>query len=100
MDSGDSFPPDVCNSCFPVPRRERSTAGQQEEGMFCEICGKYGKPPASACGAWTSKPVKNWIKATELLRQHEKSEYSLASVEVQAMSSLASTSGNNIMEQL
>ena len=68
---------------------------QQEEGMFCEICRKYGKPPASARGAWTSKPVKNWVKATELLRQHEKSEWHLASVEVQAMSSLASTSGNN-----
>ena len=27
MDSGDSFPPpDVCNSWFPVLRRERSTA--------------------------------------------------------------------------
>lgn len=37
------------------------------DGMFCAICKKYGKPPPSTRGAWVSS---NWVKATELLRQH------------------------------
>ena len=35
------------------------------------------------------EPMKNWIKATEFLRQHDKSDWHLASVERQLMSSLA-----------
>jgi len=42
--------------------------------------------------------IKNWIKATELLKQHDKSDWHLASVERQLMSSLASTSGGGICE--
>ncbi len=52
----------------------------------------YGKPPASARGAW--------VKATELLKQHEMSVWHLASVEVQVMASLASTSGGTIADRL
>lgn len=48
---------------------------QQVDGMFCQVCKQYGKPPASARGAWVTKPVNNWVKATELLRQHEKSDW-------------------------
>ena len=66
------------------------------DGMFCAICKKYGKPPPSARGAWVSKPISNWVKATELLRQHEKSEWHLAAVEVQALASSAQTSGDII----
>ena len=66
------------------------------EGMFCAICKKYGKPPPSASGGWVSKPISNWVKATELLRQHEKSEWHLTAVEVQALASCAQTSGNII----
>ncbi len=71
---------------------------QQVDGKFCGVCKKYGKPPASARGAWVTKPISNWIKATELLKQHEMSEWHLASVEVQAMASLASTSGGTIAD--
>ena len=24
--------------------------------MFCQVCKNYGKPPASACGTWVTKP--------------------------------------------
>ena len=65
--------------------------------MFCAICKKYCKPPPSARGAWVSKPISNWVKATELLRQHEKSKWHLAAVEVQALASCAQTSGNIIV---
>ncbi len=73
---------------------------QQVDGMFCEVCKKYGKTLASARGAWVTKPISNWVKATELLKQHEMSEWHLASVEVQVMASLASTSGGTIADRL
>ena len=43
--------------------------------MFCSVCKKYGKPPVQARGAWVQHPVANWVKATELLNKHEKSEW-------------------------
>ena len=43
--------------------------------MFCSVCKKYGKPPVQARGAWVQCPVANWVKATELLNKHEKSEW-------------------------
>ena len=46
------------------------------EGMFCAICKKYGKPPPSAHVAWVSKQISYWVKETELMRQHEKSSLS------------------------
>ena len=48
---------------------------EEEGGMFCSVCKKYGKPPAQARGAWVQRPVTNWVKATELLNKHEKSEW-------------------------
>ncbi len=51
-------------------------------------------------GAWVTKPISNWVKATELLKQHEMSEWHLTSVEVQAMASLARTSGGTIADRL
>ncbi len=66
------------------------------DGMYCSICKRFGKPPPSARGAWVSKPVANWVKATELLRQHERSEWHLAAVEVKALASVAQTSGDII----
>ena len=44
---------------------------EHEDGMFCTFCMKYGKPPVVARGAWTSRPVNNWVEATELLNKHE-----------------------------
>ena len=47
---------------------------EHKGGMFCSICKKYGKQPVVAHGAWVSHPVNNWVKATELLSKHDKSE--------------------------
>ena len=58
---------------------------EDKDGMFCTFCKKHGKPPAVACGAWTSRPVNNWVKATELLKKHEQSDWHLASVEAIAL---------------
>ena len=38
---------------------------EEEGGMFCSVCKKYGKPPVQARGAWVQRPVNNWVKATE-----------------------------------
>ena len=51
------------------------------KGMICTVCKAFGNPPAQACGAWVTRTVNNWIKATTLLSKHEKSEWHLASVE-------------------
>ena len=66
---------------------------QQVDGMFCGVCKKYGRPPASARGAWVTKPISNQVKATE-------PEWHLVSVEVQAMAKFASTSGGSIADRL
>ena len=72
---------------------------KNEDGMFCLVCMKYSKPPPQACGAWVTRPVKNWAKATELLAKHEKGEWHSASVEAQALSELAEQHGD-IMDQM
>ena len=70
-----------------------------EDGMLCSVCMKYGKPPPQARGAWVTRPVKNWAKATELLAKHEKGKWYLASVEAQAWSGLAEKHGD-VMGQM
>ena len=71
----------------------------EEDGMYCSICMKYGKPPPQSRGAWVTRPVKNWVKATTLLSNHEKSEWHLAAIEVQAMSETAKQHGD-VVDQL
>ena len=49
-------------------------------GMSCNICQKYGKPPATARGATsrgvgTSRGVADWNHATELLKWHKQSKW-------------------------
>lgn len=46
-----------------------------EKGMFCYICQKYGKPPANARGAWTSRGIADWNHATEMLKLHNDSKW-------------------------
>ena len=58
---------------------------QIQKGMICTICKVYGKVPVQAKGAWVTRPVKNWVKATALLVKHEKSDWHRAAVEKQAM---------------
>lgn len=54
-------------------------------GMICTTYKTFGKPPVQAQGAWVSRPVNNWVKATSLLRKHELAEWHLASVEKKIM---------------
>lgn len=73
----------------------------QEDGMYCSICKKLGKPPVSARGAWVTKQVRNWVNATELLRQRGSSDWHRASLQAQAMSiSLAGSSRGDVVERL
>ena len=51
------------------------------KGMVCIVCKAYGKVPVQARGAWVTRPVSNWVKATALLKKHDKSEWHVAAVE-------------------
>ena len=51
------------------------------KGVVCTVCKTYGKVPVQARGAWVTRPVDNWVKATTLLKNHEKPEWYLAAVE-------------------
>ena len=69
------------------------------EGMLCSLCKRFGKPPTQAHGAWVTRPICNWVKATELLTKHEKSDWHRASVESSAMAEMAKKQGD-IIEQM
>ena len=66
------------------------------KGMICTVCKVYGKVPVQAKGAWVTRPVNNWAKATTLLANHEKSEWHLAAVERRAFSQSAEKRGDVI----
>lgn len=66
------------------------------EGYGMYWCKVYGKVPVQAKGAWVTRPVNNWAKATTLLANHEKSEWHLAAVERRAFSQSAEKRGDVI----
>ena len=45
------------------------------QGMFCKLCQQKGNPPATVRGAWTSRGIKDWNYATELLKLHNESSW-------------------------
>ena len=63
-------------------------------GMFCKICQKYGKPPATARGAWTSRGVTDWNHATELLKLHNQSKWHQDGVITSTMAEQAQHTGS------
>ena len=65
-----------------------------QKGMVCIVCKVYGKVPVQARGAWVTRPVNNWVKATALLTKHVKSDWHLAAVEKMAFSQSASQHGD------
>ena len=69
------------------------------EGMLCSLCKQFGKPPSQAHGAWVTRRICNWVKATELLTKHEKSDWHRASVEASALAEMTKRRGN-IIEQM
>ena len=48
---------------------------KHQSGMLCSVCTNYGKPPVQARGAWVTRAINNWPKATDLLKKHESSEW-------------------------
>ena len=70
-----------------------------EDGMLCSICTKFGKPPPQSHGAWVTRAIRNWGKATELFSNHERSEWHRASVEAQVLSETAEKHGD-VMDKL
>ena len=67
--------------------------------MLCSLCKEYGKPPIQARGAWVTRGICNWIKATDLLTKHEQSDWHKVSVEASAMTKMAKKHGG-IVEQM
>lgn len=67
---------------------------ESKGGMVCTVCMKHGKPPVQARGAWVSRAINNWVKATELLSKHDKSEWHLAALEAQGMAESAMQTGD------
>ena len=43
--------------------------------MFCTLCKKWGRPPPSAKGGWTTRGIVDWNHATEPLKQHSASKW-------------------------
>ena len=75
------------------------TYDKHEREMICTVCRKYGKPPVQTHGAWVTRAINNWQKATDLLKKHENSEWHIAALETQIMTELAKQSGD-VMDML
>ena len=67
--------------------------------MVCTVCKLYGKVPVQAKGAWVTRPVNNWVKATTLLAKHDKSDWHKAAMEKQSLSLLTQKHGS-VVEQI
>ena len=63
------------------------------DGMFCNTCKKYGNAPAGCKGAWTTRGVKDWNHATELLKQHMHSQWHRDAAVTAAMAEQAESGG-------
>ena len=62
--------------------------------MFCNTCQKYGNAPAGCRGAWTTRGVKDWNHATELLKQHMRSQRHRDAALAAAMADQAESEGS------
>ena len=69
------------------------------KGMVCSVCTSFGKVPVQAKGAWVTRPVCNWVKATSLLAKHGKADWHKAALEKQKLSLLADKHGG-VVEQI
>ena len=43
--------------------------------MFWKLCQKFGKPPATARGAWTTRGIVDWNHGTEQLKLHNEAKW-------------------------
>ena len=60
-----------------------------DEGMFCRVCRERGTPPQAAKGAWTTRGIKDWNHATEMLKSHNVSQWHRDAVTVSRMAEQA-----------
>ena len=62
--------------------------------MVCTVCKNYGKVSVQARGAWVTRAVNNWVKATEWLETHQKFEWHLAAIKRRALNQSAEEHGD------
>ena len=70
----------------------------EKDGMLCKVCQQYGKPPPQARGAWVSRGINDWSRATEDLRVHEHSNWHTEATEKKLMAEQAERHGNVIQQ--
>ena len=75
------------------------TCNSSTKGMVCSVCTSFSKVPVQAKGAWVTRPVCNWVKATSLLAKHGKSDWHKAALEKQKLSLLTGKHGG-VVEQI
>ena len=67
------------------------------DGMFWEICQKWGKPPAGSRGAWITRGITDWNHATESLKKHAASQWH-RDASATAVMAKQSESGKSVLE--
>ena len=65
--------------------------------MFCGTCQKWGKSPSRSQGAWTTRGIKDWNHATELLKLHGNSQWHRDAAATAAMAEQAER-GKSVLE--
>ena len=60
-----------------------------EEGMFCRVCQERGTPLQAAKGAWTTRGMKDWNHTTEILKNHNTSQWYRDAIMVSRMAEQA-----------
>ena len=68
-------------------------------GMICTVCKVHGNVPIQANGAWVTRPVHNWVKATALLAKHDQSDWHKEATKKQALS-LTTQKHGDVMDQI
>jgi len=48
-----------------------------QKGMVCTVCKAYGKVPVQTRGAWVTRPVNNWVKATDSIAGWVKTHWNI-----------------------
>ena len=70
-----------------------------DDPKVCRVCQKSGTPPPSARGAWTTRGITDWNHATEMLKQHNTSQWHRDAVVASRMAEQAATHQNVLQMQ-
>ena len=74
-------------------RSKRKYNNENFQGAFCKVCRKRGMSLQRTGGAWITKPITNWKKATEKMKAHSQSEVHIQSYEAELAASTAMQEG-------